>query len=192
MTDAGGTWSDERVALLKKLWEEGRSASQIAAEIGGVSRNAVIGKVHRLGLSGRIKAGSSATAKSRAKPAAAPRPRDVASPAVADGERANAGPIARKPAPKVEPAAPRSFAQAMQGRVETRAPREPARAEGEHVTIMDLREGMCRWPLGDPTSPDFRFCGAGAHIGMPYCQHHAQIAYQPSADRRRDRKAANG
>ena len=59
------TWTDERVELLKKLWADGLSASQIAAELGGVTRNAVIGKVHRLGLAGRAKAPSSA----------APRPR---------------------------------------------------------------------------------------------------------------------
>src|SRR5829696_510993 len=56
MMDAGATWTEERVELLKKLWSDGLSASQIAAEIGGVTRNAVIGKVHRLGLSGRGKA----------------------------------------------------------------------------------------------------------------------------------------
>ena len=60
MTDAGAAWTDERVELLKRLWSEGLSASQIAAQIGGVTRNAVIGKVHRLGLSGRAKAPSTA------------------------------------------------------------------------------------------------------------------------------------
>jgi GcrA cell cycle regulator len=72
MTDAGATWTDERVELLKKLWADGLSASQIAGEMGGVTRNAVIGKVHRLGLSGRGKA--------KAAPAA--RPRKTRSPAL--------------------------------------------------------------------------------------------------------------
>src|ERR1700751_4052641 len=63
--ELGMTWTDERVETLKKLWTEGLSASQIAAELGGITRNAVIGKVHRLGLSGRAKSPSSA----------APRPR---------------------------------------------------------------------------------------------------------------------
>src|SRR4026209_1674872 len=53
------SWTDERVELLKKLWADGLSASQIAAELGGITRNAVIGKVHRLGLSGRAKSPSS-------------------------------------------------------------------------------------------------------------------------------------
>ena len=50
---------------------------------------------------------------------------------------------------------------------------------------MELREAMCRWPLGDPTTPEFRFCGAHAATGLPYCPHHAQIAYQPAAERKR-------
>jgi GcrA cell cycle regulator len=55
----------------------------------------------------------------------------------------------------------------------------------EGVTIMELREGVCRWPLGDPTSPDFRYCGARASEGLPYCAYHAQIAYQPATERKR-------
>jgi GcrA cell cycle regulator len=58
----------------------------------------------------------------------------------------------------------------------------------ERVTIMDLRESMCRWPMGDPTKPEFRFCGARSVTGLPYCSHHAQVAYQPVADRKRDRR----
>jgi hypothetical protein len=57
----------------------------------------------------------------------------------------------------------------------------------ERVTIMDLRDGMCRWPIGDPTSSEFRFCGASAYTGVPYCEYHSQLAYQPSADRRREK-----
>ena len=60
----------------------------------------------------------------------------------------------------------------------------------ERVTIMDLRESMCRWPMGDPTKPEFRFCGARSITGLPYCTHHARIAYQPVADRKRERKLA--
>ena len=71
MIDAAMTWTEERVELLKRLWADGRSASQIAAEIGGCSRNAVIGKVHRLGLSGRAKAG----------PTGEPKPRKLERPA---------------------------------------------------------------------------------------------------------------
>jgi GcrA cell cycle regulator len=171
MTDAGGTWTDERVELLKKLWSDGLSASQIAAEIGHVTRNAVIGKVHRLGLSGRGKAKSTSPQRTK-KPSRTP-----SAPA----------PIPQASAPNTVPltVSPRPLAL------------EPATAlddvvvpMSERVTIMDLRESMCRWPMGDPTKPEFRFCGARSVTGLPYCTHHARIAYQPVADRKRDRRFA--
>lgn len=173
MTDAGVTWTDERVEQLKKLWSDGLSASQIAAEIGGVTRNAVIGKVHRLGLSGRGKA----------KAATPQRPR-----------KATRAPSA--PAP-IAQATPRS--NVVLAPVPVQLVAEPvvehtmddvAVPMSERVTIMDLRESMCRWPMGDPTKPEFRFCGARSVTGLPYCSHHSRIAYQPVADRKRDRRLA--
>ncbi|PVE23910.1 GcrA cell cycle regulator [Microvirga sp. KLBC 81] len=174
MTDAGATWTDERVELLRKLWTDGLSASQIAAELGNVTRNAVIGKVHRLGLSGRAKDVKPATA--------APRVRKVT--------RAPSAPA---------PIAPQAHSNVVLAPI----PLQPVRAEqevmveedvaipmSERVTIMDLRESMCRWPMGDPTKPEFRFCGARSITGLPYCTHHARIAYQPVADRKRERKLA--
>lgn len=175
MTDAGATWTDERVELLKKLWTDGLSASQIAAELGNVTRNAVIGKVHRLGLSGRAK----------------------------DVKPASAAPRARKATRA--PSAPAPIAPQPNGKaVLASIPLQPMRAEpevmtededlaipmSERVTIMDLRESMCRWPMGDPTKPEFRFCGARSITSLPYCTHHARIAYQPVAERKRERKLA--
>ncbi|MGX5735292.1 GcrA family cell cycle regulator [Bosea thiooxidans] len=175
-----GAWTDERVELLKKLWSDGLSASQIAAELGNVTRNAVIGKVHRLGLSGR--------AKSAAQPAAprnaAPRKAPTRSPSHPMGNPAAAIRGAHALAPSALPEAEVETAQ------------EPLPSEdvvipfSERVTIMELREYMCRWPMGDPTSPEFRFCGARSQTGLPYCGYHARIAYQPAADRRRDRSKA--
>ncbi|HEU6441362.1 MAG TPA: GcrA family cell cycle regulator [Microvirga sp.] len=175
MTDAGATWTDERVELLKKLWTDGLSASQIAAELGNVTRNAVIGKVHRLGLSGRAK-------DVKAAPAT-PRVRKIT--------RAPSAPT---------PIAPQTHSNVVLAPI----PLQPVREEpevsvdeddvaipmSERVTIMDLRESMCRWPMGDPTKPEFRFCGARSITGLPYCTHHARIAYQPVADRKRERKLA--
>lgn len=169
-------WTDERVELLKKLWNDGLSASQIAAELGGVTRNAVIGKVHRLGLSGRTKAPVSASPRTR-KPArttpSAPRPQAQF--------RGNAAlkPQARPDlevdiAPDVEPLPELDNVVAM----------------GERCTIMDLKEYSCRWPVGDPGTAEFRYCGARSDSGKPYCAYHARIAYQPVIDRRRDRKVA--
>lgn len=179
MTEAGA-WTDERVELLKKLWNDGLSASQIAAELGNVTRNAVIGKVHRLGLSGRAKTPGSAAPRPR-KPAARPPSHPMAGQGGSTGMTRGNTALAPQFSPEIEP--------------EPQAERQPAPAEevvvpfSERVTIMELREYMCRWPMGDPTSPEFRFCGGRSATGLPYCAYHARIAYQPAADRRRDRKA---
>jgi len=226
MTDTSATWNDERVEQLKKLWAEGKSASQIAAEIGGISRNAVIGKVHRLGLAGRPKAGSAGGGRSRsgngeakagdagtqaatpanAEPAASAQEAANAAPAERTDRRAGTQDATPGNTPSTRNAEAASAGRAAPAGLQGRdfgvtgsagaAPRrgkvEPVPEFEQHVTIMELREGMCRWPIGDPTSAEFRFCGARADIGVPYCTHHARIAYQPAADRRRERKAANG
>jgi GcrA cell cycle regulator len=174
MIDAGVTWTDERVELLKKLWSDGLSASQIATELGNVTRNAVIGKVHRLGLSGRAKDKAAAAAQ---RPRKAARPPSVPAP-IAPVNRSN---VVIAPIPR-----PPTFEENSQ----FLADEDVAIPMSERVTIMDLRESMCRWPMGDPTKPEFRFCGARSITGLPYCNHHARIAYQPVTDRKRERKLA--
>ncbi len=186
MSEAGSGWSDERVELLKKLWSEGLSASQIATAMGGVTRNAVIGKVHRLGLSGRAKSPSGGAQKPR-KSVSVATPRGVATNA-----RASAS------IPLVQGnTALAAVAVAAERPVETPAPAavaavatSPAIAapESQRVTIMELRENMCRWPMGDPTTADFCFCGNRTTPGIPYCTFHSRIAYQPP-ERRRDRRS---
>lgn len=164
-------WTDERVETLKKLWADGLSASQIAKQLGGVTRNAVIGKVHRLGLSGR--AAPSRPTRRVSPPKLAPRPRTAsASPAAAARGKAAASNGATAPALRpVEPVA---------------APMEPERLpSGEYATVLTLREGMCKWPVGDPADASFRFCGRKTGAGEAYCEAHAQLAYQPQAKRRR-------
>ena len=163
------TWTDERVEMLKKLWTDGLSASQIAAELGGITRNAVIGKVHRLGLSGRAKSPSSA----------APRP--------------------RKPRPTHMMRIPRpamrgntALAQAYDYEVEP----EPELVEniipiGQRKSLLELTEETCRWPIGDPGAADFFFCGGQAVASGPYCGYHSRVAYQP-ANLRRDRRPFRG
>lgn len=162
------SWNDERVDLLSRLWLEGRSASQIAAELGqGVTRNAVIGKVHRLGLSGRAKVAPPSTAV-RLRPKPAPKPE----------ERTAAMPIA--PAPVVPAATPLPASR----------PADVVIPFSTRVTIMELRDTMCRWPLGDPTSADFRYCGSRSGPLGPYCEEHARLAFQPTQERRRVERVA--
>ena len=169
MAEASVTWTDERLELLKKLWGEGLSASQIAAELGGgMTRNAVLGKSHRLGLARNTSAGTST-----------PRPRKEGP---APGKSPTAEPPMRhKPEPVIRTATQPPFEQPKA----TPLPMEVGPPQREGLTIMELREGMCRWPLGDPTTPAFRYCGAQGIAGLPYCSHHAQIAYQPTTERKR-------
>ena len=163
-------WTDERVELLKKLWSEGLSASQIAAELGGITRNAVIGKVHRLGLSGRAKSPSSTAPRPRKPRAAGQMMR------LARHTRGNT---------------------ALAAVYETDLEPEPELIEniipiGQRCSLLELNDSKCRWPIGDPGTPEFFFCGGQPLEGLPYCNYHSRVAYQPAADRRRDRRAARG
>ncbi|HJW80257.1 MAG: GcrA family cell cycle regulator [Microvirga sp.] len=173
MADAGLPWTDERVELLKKLWSDGLSASQIAAQMGGVTRNAVIGKVHRLGLSGRAKT-STAPAQPRPRKPARPPSHPMSHRPPAHGGAALAAHLRPEPQPQAEPLVAYD--------------EDVVIPFSERVTIMELRDSMCRWPMGDPTTPEFRFCGGKAITGLPYCPHHSRIAYQPAAERRRERE----
>ena len=132
-------WTEERIKLLEKLWKEGLTASQIAAQLGdGVTRNAVIGKAHRLGLASR--------------------------PSPLKTEGAKPKPVRKKPPPP---------------------------EEQERITLLELTERMCKWPIGHPGEPDFKFCGQNSPPGQPYCPHHAALAYQSPAPRR-DRRNRPG
>jgi GcrA cell cycle regulator len=182
------SWTDERVERLKTLWSEGLSASQIAAELGAVTRNAVIGKVHRLGLSGRAKP---QVQPSRPTVAAPPRVKAAPSRPVAQSQSVSRPQAPVRPisigatALKANPEAEEALAVAPMAEIEPPV--------FEKVTILSLTESTCKWPVGDPGKPDFFFCGRKSDTGIPYCAFHARIAYQPSAERRRerDRKAAS-
>jgi GcrA cell cycle regulator len=142
------SWTDDRVQTLARLWRDGASASQIARSLGGVTRNAVIGKIHRLGLSGR--ATPSAPGARRAKPKAERRARITKSPPI------------RRPAP----AAPRALAPPI---IEV-----PTTGL---ATILSARRGQCRWPIGDPLSDGFCLCGRPVGRGA-YCGPHGALAYR--------------
>jgi GcrA cell cycle regulator len=155
-------WTEERVELLKKLWAEGLSASQVAKQLGGVTRNAVIGKIHRLGLSGRATTNRAPRARPAAPRAAAARPQQTAAPR----------PVEAKETPSVPDPEPQ-----VQMPVEI----EP----GKRATVLTLTEHTCKWPIGDPGTDGFHFCGHKADAAQPYCTAHARLAYQPVQPRRR-------
>ena len=161
-------WNDERVDLLKKLWSDGLSASQIAGRLGGVTRNAVIGKVHRLGLSGRA---TTSRMKSHR-----PRARSQASKRLMKPRFATLGNPALR--------------QLYLGDSEPYTPsaEELVIPPNERRSIQTLTEASCRWPIGDPQQSDFHFCGRKKVLGLPYCEFHARRAFQPPQPRRRDRE----
>jgi len=169
-------WTDERVEQLKKLWAEGLSASQIAAQLGGVSRNAVIGKVHRLKLSGRGKTTSSPTRSKKINTSSSGGSRG-------GGSGHSAARVIN-----------RSIgATALQTEYSTdiipvlKPVTDVVVPISRRLELVELNERTCKWPMGDPLQPDFNFCGNDVGEAGPYCLYHSRLAYQPASERRRVR-----
>jgi GcrA cell cycle regulator len=196
------SWTDDRVEVLKKMWGEGQSASQIAKELGGVTRNAVIGKVHRLGLSNRTTAG--AAAKSEPKAKAAPKVLAKAKPAAPAEPEVKTN--ADKPDLKTEPAiSPNAVRPPRNQIIPAGQPLPPQPSANEispealakvneiekkakKLSLMELTERTCKWPVGDPATEDFWFCGLPVKQGKPYCEAHVGVAFQPMSARRDRRR----
>lgn len=207
-------WTDERIDQLKTMWEKGMTASQIAETLGGVSRNAVIGKAHRLGLQSRpspVKANDSEAAPAApASAAAPPSPPPAAAPRPAPRAEAPTRPVIVPPPSPFPPAIPSGPTGAQlrsigpggflrqgpgdQAPPATPAPPRrlvPARPSPEiagKTSLLDLSDKICKWPLGHPGEPDFHFCGDTVNPGFPYCVAHCGQAYQAQMPRR-DRRA---
>jgi GcrA cell cycle regulator len=201
------SWTDERIDRLKHLWTNGMTASQIADELGGVSRNAVIGKAHRLGLQsrpspvkpndpipdapeGRAPAPAADPAPAAAGPAPAAQTEDSAPAA----ESQPAAPVQQMPPqPQIRSIGPGGFLRQGPGDQQSPIPPAPPRrlvpakpsAEvADKTSLLDLNEKICKWPLGHPGEPDFHFCGRQANPGFPYCVEHCGVAYQAQLPRR--------
>lgn len=193
------SWTDERVETLKTMWNEGKSASQIAKELGGVTRNAVIGKVHRLGLSNRT-APAKAPAKEPAKAKAAPKAKAKPAKEAAPKAKAKPAPKAAAPAEPKEAARPKPPVPAGQPlppqpstseiSPETLKSMEELEKKAKKLTLMQLTERTCKWPIGDPATDDFWFCGHPSQPGKPYCETHVSVAFQPMSSRRDRRNAS--
>lgn len=170
-------WTDDRVELLKKLWTDGLSASQIAKQLGGVTRNAVIGKVHRLGLAGR--AAPSRPIKRDTTPIVRVKPALVASQAAIDKVVVT---------PKYETIMPIIDIQpelvAAEIAPKPSKPKARVTRDGEIIGVLQLGSNMCKWPIGDPGDSDFGFCGSQCASSAVYCEEHAAIAFQPAMSRR--------
>ena len=206
------SWTDERIATLKKMWEGGSTASQIAEELGGVSRNAVIGKAHRLGLKSRpspVKANEKKKAAPKAKappkpaPKAAPKPpapkaaapaNPAAAPAPAPSAAVPSQPLPdkRPDLPKIVSVGPGGFLRQGPGDQQPPIPPAPPRrlvpakpdpSIADKTSLLDLSDKVCRWPMGHPGEPDFHFCGEAVNPGFPYCVEHCGRAYQAQLPR---------
>ena len=194
------SWTDERVDILKKMWGEGQSASQIAKELGGVTRNAVIGKVHRLGLSNRTATAAKPAADAAAtstpqpsEPAPVPEPTLEAEPAGASpdpveavAKPSNVTPLRKAIVPAGQPLAPQPSANEISP--EALAKVSEIEKHAKRISLMELTERTCKWPIGDPATDDFYFCGLPVQQGKPYCEAHVGVAFQPMSARRDRRR----
>ncbi len=156
------SWTDDRVSLLTKLWGEGHTAAEIAQKLGGVTRNAVIGKAHRLKLSNRA---SPIQQNKKVSP----------KPAANKNDKKPAKVVEKAKAPRVKKVAPAPIEHIQE---------EPIEDRDDLYSLMELKPRMCRWPCGDPKEEGFGFCGRNAMSGLPYCAEHAKMAYQAATRNR--------
>ena len=201
------SWTDERIDQLKRMWEKGMTASQIADELGGVSRNAVIGKAHRLGLQSRpspVKANEAPRRKpvpkkaepspteTRVTASPADSPAEVERPLPASSAPAASAPPAPPLQPRIVSIGPGGFMR--QGPGDQQAPIPPAPPRrlvpakpsleiADKTSLLELTEKICKWPMGHPGEPDFHFCGDKVNPGFPYCVEHCGRAYQAQLPR---------
>lgn len=191
------SWTDDRVEILKKLWVEGQSASQIAKELGGVTRNAVIGKVHRLGLSNRATSSSSSKSDTKSKTSVK---------SMSDTKRVSNKTSASKVTSANSPSEPRSNVTSLRRQIIPAGqplPPQPSANEispealarvgeiekkAKKISLLELTERTCKWPVGDPATEEFWFCGLPSQAGKPYCEAHVGVAFQPMSQRRDRRR----
>jgi GcrA cell cycle regulator len=205
MTENGMSWTDERVETLKRMWAEGQSASQIAKELGGVTRNAVIGKVHRLGLSNRVGGKDDDEIEmlpdpapvAPAAPPRAPEPTPITARPAAErpvdrpapppgGATVTTLPVRKPIVPAGQPLPPQPSLNEISP--EALATVREVEKKARRLTLMELTERTCKWPIGDPATPDFWFCGLPCAAGKPYCEAHVGVAFQPMSARRDRRR----
>jgi GcrA cell cycle regulator len=203
------SWTEERIERLKKMWHDGATASQIADELGGVSRNAVIGKAHRLGLEQRpspVKPGEEKEVR-KGTPAASGAPAPARAGAAPKADSAKSASPAAAASAAVPPHAPAPHRPEMQYRSigpggfirqgpgdqqppippappRRLVPAKPSPEVADKTGLLELNDRICKWPIGHPGEPDFHFCGQQANPGFPYCVAHCGVAYQAQLPRR--------
>ena len=165
-------WNDTRIRQLKKMWADGESAGEIAATLGGLSRNAIIGKIYRLGLSNR----DPVPAVKMDKPKGKKQPKVASTTALPSGQ--NKLPLRRPPVVRAgHPLPPQPAANEISEDVLRTAAETLKKAK--KISLMELTEKTCKWPVGDPSTDDFWFCGLDSETGKPYCKAHNDVAFHP-------------
>ncbi len=170
-------WTDARIAVITRRWAEGASAGTIAKELGrGVSRSAVLGKIHRLDLPRpevkHRRTPEPGTRRSRRRPRSA--------------DKVGRSLCASKS--ELRLAFEALGLDEFRGRLdESTAHPDAGKAFGTPRTLLELSDETCRWPVGDPGSPEFMFCGAAPFKAHPYCLAHCLIGYRPESAERAPR-----
>lgn len=176
-------WTVERVALLRKLWSEGLSASQVAKQLGGVSRNAVIGKAHRLGLLARAKP---------TRPVRMPRVRAPRSPQPTARLISTGGGevyVCSNEDPRERQVAVARSAREHEAALARSLSLQPlVGADGRTTDVHRLMPTMCKFPIGDPSDSAFGFCGRPVDGARCYCAPHAALCYPSTPTAKRSRR----
>ena len=162
--------TDEMIEDLKKMWQEGLTTGEIGKRL-NVSKNSIVGKVHRLGLSGRPspikkKAPEQQDKTAEKKPATAPKAK-AQEPKVA--EQKTKAPAKEKASAPVE--------EKSVIHITPQPKVESPHHHNHNLSLTELDNHTCRWPIGDPKDDNFHFCGKKVRIGQTYCDEHSAIAY---------------
>ena len=179
-------WTEERIKELRQLWSEGQSASKIAEKLGGVTRNAVIGKIHRLGLSNRSESSEKKIiTKKRGRPAKVKNTdnfqEQLDNSKNKDFSKINSGKFDELHVDNLEDNKTILLDTTLANIAELEK-------NAKKLNLMELTERTCKWPIGDPATENFWFCGHPSEQGKPYCSTHVSIAFQPIS-LKRERKA---
>lgn len=167
-------WTDEMVEQLKKMWKDGLTTGEIGKRL-NVSKNSIVGKVHRLGLSGRPSPIKKKEDAAPQKPAAEKPLEKKAAPTPHPSKE-----VAKEPAAPKKVVADKAKEEVELPEEEMRAPlakEERVFKPGHIFSLTDLDNHTCRWPIGDPKDDNFHFCGKKVRIGQTYCDEHSAIAY---------------
>lgn len=181
-------WTDKMVEDLKIMWKQGLTTGEIGKRL-GVSKNSIVGKVHRLQLDARpspIKKKDGASEEKAQTPPAAPNSEKASAKAKEDNKSA----VKTKPASKTavaeeeksRPAPAKTIKEPEKAFVSK--PAAPAKTYNGNAKLTDLDNHTCRWPIGDPKDENFHFCGRKIRMGQTYCEEHAALAYVKPAGKK--------